>query len=105
MSPYEQQKAPPPLIGERADARVAGKTTSEAEEYTTANVEYAVRALGDLLNLAFSDALRVDQLARKSVEAWGNVEPVDRIALGDRHPGLVEALLLLEHQYGRMDRR
>jgi hypothetical protein len=102
MRPDEQQ-APPPLLDERA-ARVVATTTG-AEDYTTSAVEYAVRALGELLNLAFSDALRVDQLARKSVEAWGNIDAPERIELADRHPGLVEALLLLEDTYERIDRR
>lgn len=69
------------------------------------SVEYAVRALGDLLNLAFSDALRVDQLARQTVSAFGDIDAEHRIVLGERHPGLVEALLLLENQFDRMDRR
>lgn len=71
----------------------------------TSNVEYAISALGDLLNLAFSDALRVDQLARQTIQAWENIDAEHRILLGDRHPGLVEALLLLENQYYRMDNR
>lgn len=78
---------------------------AESTQPATSNVEYAVKALGDLLNLAFSDALQVDQLARQTVKAFDGIGYESRIELGDRYPALVEALLFLEHQYDRMDSR
>lgn len=92
------------------ETRRSGEATGSKQSASTPNnrqdtIEYAVSTLGDLLNLAFDDARRLDQYGRHVVSAFGDIDHGQRIALGDQHPGLVEALLLLENQIGRMDQR
>jgi hypothetical protein len=103
-SPFDFRTSTPGDVDQtpdRVDAFVGSASTHPA----ASNVEYAVRVLGDLINAAFSDALRVDQLARKTVSAFRNLDHTQRIALGDSHPRLLEYLLLLEDTFERIDRR
>jgi hypothetical protein len=69
------------------------------------SVEYAVRTLGEVINTAFSDALRVDHLARQIVAAFGSLGFEERVTLGDQYGKLAEGLILLENAIERMDRR
>ena len=72
---------------------------------TASSVEYAVQTLGHIINVAFSDALRIDQLARQITVAFGDLDFDERIELGESYGALVEGLLLLENAIGRIDDR
>ena len=103
MTTSPQTRSPEP--GESGQTPEGPSRLVESPTVPPANIEHAVTALGDLLNLAFSDAVAVDQLARQTVKAFGGIDAPERIQLAEQHPGLVKALLLLENQIDRMDRR
>lgn len=94
----ERSSAGEPRISHKA----SGTTPSNPQD---SGIQYAVRVLGEVISSAFSDALRVDVLARQIVHAFGSIGFDDRVEMSNQHPRLVEGLILLEDHFERISRR
>jgi hypothetical protein len=85
--------------------RSVDRHPEDESDLNIGSIQYAVQVLGEVVNAAFSDALRLDHLARLIARAFDGIGFSDRIELGDKHGKLVEALILLENAIDRIDER